>query len=98
MEIKYDMKEYAPLFVNKERAYQIYDELLELDPIVNIITIDVTGIESMTTICAKIIFGRLCKKLGSAVYHNNIQFVGKSDGIDLVIKMGIASALRDDFA
>ena len=92
------MKEYAPLFVNKERAFKIYEEIMLLDPEHNTITVDLTGIVSMTTICAKIIFGRLCKKLGSKVYHANIHFIGKTDGVDLVIKMGIASALRDDFA
>ena len=97
MEKTYDMKGYAPLFVNKERANQIYDEIMALAPEHNVIIIDLTGIVSMTTICAKLIFGRLCKMLGSAVYHNNIRFIGKTEGVDLVIKMGIASALRDDF-
>ena len=93
----YDMKEFAPLFVNKEKANQIYDEIMALDPANNVITVDLTGIVSMTTICAKLIFGKLCKTLGSATYHSNILFLGKTDGVDLVIKMGIAIALRDDF-
>ena len=97
MEKYYDMKEYAPLFVNKDKANQIYEEIMAMDPENSVITLDLTGIESMTTICAKLIFGRLCKKLGSEVYHNNIVIIGKSNGVDLVIKMGIASALRDDF-
>ena len=92
------MKRYAPLFVSKETAYQIFDEILKLDPINNTIIVDLTGIVSMTTICAKIIFGRLCKRLGSTVFHENISFIGKTEGVDLIIRMGIASALRDDFA
>lgn len=97
MDKNYDMKEFAPLFVDKERANQIYDEIMALDPNNNMITVDLTGIISMTTICAKLIFGRLYKRLGSDTYHNSIHFIGKSDGVDLVIKMGISSALRDDF-
>ena len=75
----------------------IYKDILELDPNNNIVEINLSGIVSMTTICAKLIFGRLCKNLGSHIYHRNIKFVGKSEGIDLVIAMGIASALQDDF-
>ena len=98
MDMNYDMKNYAPLFVDRQRAQSIFDEILGMDPINNCISIDMTGIVSMTTICAKIIFGRLYKKLGPEVYHRNISFVGKSEGIDLVIRMGIASALQEDFA
>ena len=97
MDKSYDMKDFAPLFVDKERANLIFNEMMALDPKNNIITVDLTGIISMTTICAKLIFGRLYKILGSDIYHNNVHFIGKSDGVDLVIKMGIASALRDDF-
>lgn len=98
MEITYDMTQFAPLFVDKQKAQVVYEEIRGLDPTDNTITVDMTGIISMTTICAKIIFGRLCKYLGPEKYHNSIKFVGKSEGIDLVIRMGIASALQDDFA
>lgn len=98
MEKFYDMKQYAPLFVDRQRAQIVYDEILAMEPDMNVIVVDMTGIVSMTTICAKFIFGRLYKKLGSEVYHKNIRFIGKAEGIDLVIRMGIASALQDDFA
>ncbi len=92
------MTRFAPLFVDRHKAQEVYDEINTLDPRNNTIIVDVSGIISMTTICAKIIFGRLCKHLGAEIYHNNIKFVGKTEGIDLVIRMGIASALQDDFA
>lgn len=98
MEQFYDMKQYAPLFVDRQRAQNVYEEILALNPGDNKIVVDLSGVVSMTTICAKFIFGRLYKKLGSELYHKNISFIGKSEGIDLVIRMGIASALQDDFA
>ena len=97
MDKNYDMKEFAPLFVDKDKATRIFSEIMALDPKNNMITVDLTGIISMTTICAKLIFGRLYKILGADVYHRNVHFIGKSEGVDLVIKMGIASALLDDF-
>lgn len=96
MERTYSMTGLAPLFVDKQKAKESFDEIVNLDPTNNKILVDMTGIVSMTTVCAKIIFGRLYKKLGSELYHSNIQFIGKSEGIDLVIRMGIASALQDD--
>ena len=98
MEKRYDMTQFAPLFVDKLKAQNVYDEIQGLDPTNNSIIVDMSGIISMTTICAKIIFGRLCKHLGPEKYHSNIKFEGKTEGIDLVIRMGIASALQDDFA
>ena len=92
------MTQFAPLFVDKQKAQVVYNEIQELDPKNNTIIVNMSGLISMTTICAKIIFGRLCKHLGPEIYHRNIKFVGKSEGIDLVIRMGIASALQDDFA
>lgn len=98
MEKRYDMTQFAPLFVDKQKAQVVYEEIQGLDPTNNTIIMDMSGIISMTTICAKIIFGRLCKHLGPEKYHSNIKFVGKSEGLDIVIRMGIASALQDDFA
>ena len=97
MEFFYDMRQYAPLFVDKQKAQQVYEEIVKINPCENIVVVNMTGIVSMTTICAKLIFGRLCKHLGSEIYHSNVRFIGKSEGIDLVIRMGVASALQDDF-
>ena len=91
----YSMTSYAPLFVDKEEAQRIHAQILALDPENNEVEIDMTGIESMTTLCAKIIFGALAKSMGLSNFYKKIRFRGLSDEVELVLDMGIESAISD---
>ena len=91
----YSMTTYAPLFVDKEVARRIHEQILALDPENNEVEIDMTGIESMTTLCAKIIFGALAKSMGLSKFYKQIKFRGLSDEVELILDMGIESAISD---
>lgn len=90
----YSMVIYAPLFVDKDKAHKVFNEICLLNPSDEEIVIDMTGIESMTTICARIIFGELAKKIGLQTFYKQFKFRGLSNEVELVIDMGIASALE----
>ena len=66
-----------------------------MDPNDNEIEVDMTGIESMTTLCAKIIFGGLAKEMGLSNFYKMIRIKGLSEELELVLDMGIESAIAD---
>ena len=93
---QYDLTSFAPLFVDKEKAQKAYDDIMELDPTNNEIEVDMTGIESMTTLCGKIIFGRIAKEIGLSLFYKMIKFKGLTEEVELIINMGIHSAVEED--
>ncbi len=90
-----DLTKYAPLVTDKTIAEQIYNQIMSLDPLNNVVEIDMTGIVSMTTVCAKIMFGNMVKAININVFYKNVIFKGLTDELELVINMGIASAIND---
>lgn len=86
---KYIMKPHGPLITNEQVAKDIYQKIVEMNPLTENVTIDMRGIITMTTQCAKAIFGQLYKDLGYSLYYQNITIVNKSDTISKIIKMSI---------
>ncbi len=94
MEERYSFKKYTPKFSDKEIAKQIYQDIMRLNPQDMTIIIDMTGLIAMTTICARVIFGKLYVELGAETFTKNIIFEGLSDEIDTIIKWGIQKELE----
>lgn len=88
------LKEYAPIICDKNIASTVYNTIKSALPDQNSITIDMGGIISMTTYCAKMIFGSLYIELGSDTFFKNVILKNASDDIQLIIKMGISSAIE----
>ena len=61
----------------------------------NVILVDFTGIDTMTTYFAKQVFGKLYLELGSDEFSNRIRFEKSkmSDDVELVLRIGIAGAM-----
>lgn len=87
------LQQYSPIISDKEKGNVIYNDIFELDPQNERVEIDMTGIMSMTTFCAKQIFGQLYKKLGSCLFEKNIILKNVSSDVLLIIKMGIKNAV-----
>lgn len=87
-------KEYSPSLSDKSKAEQIYEIVKSLDPFHNQITVDFDGLIAMTTICARIIFGRLYKEMGAKLFVENIQMKNLEEAVRIVIKWGIAKELE----
>ena len=66
------LQSYSPIISDKTIGERIYNEILGLDPKENMVEIDMAGIVSMTTYCAKQIFGKLYKELGPKLFEKNI--------------------------
>ncbi len=87
------LQPYSPIINDKTIGERIYNEILGLDPKENRVEIDMAGIISMTTYCAKQIFGKLYKELGPNLFENNIILKKVSSDVLLIIKMGIKNAV-----
>ena len=74
----------------------IINDIFELNPQDEQLEIDMTGIMSMTTFCAKQIFGRLYIELGSECFFKNIIIKGASDDVQSIIKLGIRFAVENE--
>ena len=88
---KISLKEYAPVINEAVIGDEILKIIRQCDPENNIVHIDMQGIVSMTTFCAKQIFGTLFKDLGEKKYGTNIKPESTTSDIDLIISLGIDS-------
>ena len=87
------LQQYSPIISDKDKGEIIYKEIYGLNPMEEKVEIDMTGIMSMTTFCAKQIFGQLYKMLGSSLFEKNIILKNVSQDVLLIIKMGIRNAV-----
>jgi len=90
-----DLKEYGPIISDKETGEVIYNLIIKEIKNSKKVSINLGGIKSMATFCAKQIFGKLYVELGSEVFFQNIQLENASDDLKTIIKIGIKSALDE---
>lgn len=95
---KIDLSVYAPIISDKNVGEEIYKKIQEASPQMSSIEICMNGIVSMTTFCAKQIFGRLYNQLGSKLFNQNVKFNGASEDLMLIIKMGIRNAMMERYS
>lgn len=93
-----NLQDYGPILSNKEIGKIIYDRINDLDPKNNEIIIELQGIKSMATFCAKQIFGRLFIELSPEVFHKNIVLKNMSDDVKASISLGIRYAIKDGYS
>lgn len=92
-----NLSKYAPIISDKSVGEEIYRTILEADPHMQEVEINMQGVISMTTYCAKQVFGRLYNKLGANLFGKNVKFKGVSNDLLLIIKMGIRNAMMEQF-
>lgn len=88
-----DLHQYSPIISDKKVGEEIFNKIWNLDPKTNQVEIDMNGIMSMTTYCAKQIFGRLYKDLGPSLFESNVILKNATGDVILIIKMGIRNAV-----
>jgi hypothetical protein len=89
------LTKYGPIISDKAVGDQISSEIesqLAADPVVQI---DLEGIKSMATFCAKQVFGRLYLALGSESFYDKIKIINATEDLKLLIRMGIQNALDE---
>lgn len=90
----FSFKEYSPSLSAKVTALDIFEKIWALNPGSTKIDIDLSDMVAMTTICARVIFGRLYLRLGKDTFQKNINIIGMSESLRIVINWGIESALE----
>lgn len=91
---QFSFNEYSPSLSAKVTAEEVFNKIWDLNPQENIVTIDLSQMVAMTTICARVIFGALYLRLGKDSFNRHIIFNGMSDTLRIVINWGIESAIE----
>ena len=90
-----DLNSYGPIIGSKSVGEEIYvlikGELGRHD----VVTIDIAGIKSMATFCAKQIFGKLYIELGSKLFFEKIIIKGADADLRTIIQIGIQHAIEE---
>ena len=87
-----DLRDFAPIISSKEVGDRIYEMIMEKDPKNNEVEINLEGIVSMATFCAKQIFGKLYTSLSPSVFSKNIIIKNASSDVKPIIQLGIRFA------
>lgn len=90
---QFSFNEFRPMLTDKMKGEEIYEQIMRLNPHDEIVEIDLDGIVSMATYCARQIFGRLYVELGADVFSRNIVLKNMSDDVEYIIKWGIQCEL-----
>lgn len=89
------LKKYGPILSSRsvgEEIFHFINEELESN---GKITIDLEGIKSMATFCAKQIFGKLYLELGSEKFFDTVVIKNADQDLKTIIQIGIESAIRE---
>jgi hypothetical protein len=92
---KISLESYGPIISDKEvgsKIYQIIKNELSSDQI----ELDLKGVQSMATFCAKQVFGNLYLELGPSDFFEKIRISNANDDIRTIIKIGIQHAVSND--
>jgi hypothetical protein len=92
---KIDLIEFGPVISDKEignKIYSIIKNYVDKEPV----ELDLSGIKSMATFCAKQVFGNLYLELGSQKFFDRVHIKNANDDVKTIIKIGIQHALKKD--
>ncbi|MER2996459.1 STAS-like domain-containing protein [Pontibacter populi] len=87
--------DYSPIISDRLIGDEIYTKIKSTLTTGGPVTVDLDGIKSMATFCAKQIFGRLYLELGSSEFFNQIQLKNATDDVKTIIRIGIQNALEE---
>ena len=92
---KINLNKYAPLITRRELGDEIYSLIKEGLNVSDEVEILMTDVVSMTTFCAKQIFGRLYVELGREEYRRRVHLINSSDDVNFIIRIGITNAVKE---
>ncbi len=90
-----DLNKYSPLVTRRELGDEIYTLIKEGIDKNGEVDVMMTKIVSMTTFCAKQIFGRLYVELGREEYKKRVHLVNVSEDVNFIIRIGITNAVKE---
>lgn len=90
-----NLNKYAPLITRRELGEEIYNLIRHGLDLHDEVEVSMTHIVSMTTFCAKQIFGRLYVEMGREEYRRRVHLVNLSDDVNFIIRIGITNAVKE---
>lgn len=91
-----DLSKYGPIVSDKEVGNEIYLSLKKGLKDGNSISVDLVGIHSMATFCAKQIFGNLYVELGAKTFFDKILLLNANNDLKAIIQIGIQDAIEEN--
>lgn len=90
------LSKYGPTITNDSVAAEIFSLILLEGVENNVVQIDLEGIITMTTKCAKAIFGHLYRELGVSKYYQNVILINYTSTLEMIIDEAIDSCANED--
>lgn len=91
----YNLNNYSPLITKKDLGEEIYQQIRDMLKVNDQIDVEMGQIVSMTTFCAKQIFGRLYVELGREEYKRRVHLINPSEDVYFIIRIGVTNAVRE---
>ncbi len=89
-----DFNQFGSTIDRPEDGERCYMMLKEADPANNEVIVKMQSVVSMTTSCAKQIFGRICMEIGEAAFEEHV-ILDVSDGVYVIIQMGLDEMIEN---
>lgn len=93
---KIDLRPFGPSITMASQGEEIYKLIKQNLEKEDGVQLNFDGIVSMTTYCAKLIFGTLYSELTPSVFFQQIELLNLSEGMSRTIREGIAAKLSDE--
>jgi len=90
-----NLNKYAPLITRRELGDEVYTLIKHGLDANDEVEVSMTQIVSMTTFCAKQIFGRLYVELGREEYRRRVHLINVSEDVNFIIRIGITNAVKE---
>ena len=89
------MNRFRSVVMKKSDGESVYQEIKNHVDNGDVVLIDFTGIDTMTTYFAKQVFGRLYIEMGAEKFSESIKFERErmTNDVELVLKIGITGAI-----
>lgn len=96
-EFRVQMNQYKHLVIRKVNGVEVYNDIKSHLDAGEVVIIDFSGIDTMTTYFAKQVFGKLYTEMGSEDFTMKVKFDKRylTEDLDLVLRIGIAGSISD---
>lgn len=91
------MNKYKHLVIRKDDGVEVYNDIKSHLDKGEVVIVDFSDIDTMTTYFAKQVFGKLYTQMGQEEFSRKVKFDKRyvTEDLDLVLSIGIAAAISD---
>ena len=87
--------DFGTAITTPDQGNRLYEAITDRISAGGDVKLDFDGVLSMTTFCAKQVFGRLYVELGAESFYQRVKFQNASEDLKIVVQTGIESSLAD---